>query len=427
MLETVRQYAYDRLADSGEIDDVRLRHFSYFWTEFRSARTILRGAGQVQCLKRLDREQENVRAALDYGLGPSGLPEDGVELAGALFWFWTKRGLFEEGRVWLERATAVGARPELRARASIGLAHMHYFQGHHAAVREHAAAALSAGGEVGDDWAVSVALFLQALTAFELGEHDVAQARAEQARDVAAAGCEVIEQGAPLMVMANVAMVRGDHVRAAKLFNASIDVHRQGGDSWGIATLLLVTTGLYIARGDFAEAHAKTSEALLLYQQLEDPHGVAWSLDVFGGLMAARDSLTCRPSVGRRGLPAAGCGRFSAAWDQMDSRRPHGVGEGFARDRSIRVGVCGRPNAADTAGDRARATGRIWPAWRVEVTSCSVAATANGVARGDAHDPHRAKRVRILCQNCVRYPLKPRSNTAVYGGTPMHIVVAGSR
>jgi non-specific serine/threonine protein kinase len=260
----------------------------YFWTEFRSVHTILRGVGQVQCLKQLDREQENVRAALEFGFGPSGLPEEGVELAGALFWFWTKRGMFEEGRVWLERATAVGARPELRARASIGLAHMHYFQGHHAAVREHAAAALSAGGEVGDDWAVSVALFLQALTAFELGELDLAQERAEQARNAAVAGCEVIEQGAPLMVMANVALARGDQARAVELFNASIDVHRQGGDTWGIATLLLVTTGLDIARGDFAEAHAKASEALSLYQQLEDPHGVAWSLDVFAGLMAAR-------------------------------------------------------------------------------------------------------------------------------------------
>jgi non-specific serine/threonine protein kinase len=288
MLETVRHYARDRLVEAGEIDDLLRCHFSYFWTEFRSAHTILRGAGQVQCLKRLDRELENVRAALDYGFGPSRVSEDGVELAGALFWFWTKRGMFEEGRVWLERATAVEARPELRARASIGLAHMHYFQGHHAAVREHAAAALSAAGEVGDDWAVSVALFLQALTAFELGEHDVAQARAEQARDVAAAGCEVVEQGGPLVVMANIALVRGDQARAAELFNASIAVHRQGGDAWGLATLLAVTTGLYIARGELEDAHGKVSEALSLYQQLEDPHGVAWSLDVFAGLMAAR-------------------------------------------------------------------------------------------------------------------------------------------
>ena len=38
------------------------------------------------------------------------LAEKGVELAGALFWFWTKRGLFEEGKLWLERALAVAAR-----------------------------------------------------------------------------------------------------------------------------------------------------------------------------------------------------------------------------------------------------------------------------------------------------------------------------
>ncbi len=288
LLETVREYARERLVEAGEIDDVSRRHFSFFWTEFRGAQTILRGAGQVQCLKRLDREQENVRAALGYAFGTSGLSEDGVELAGALFWFWTKRGMFEEGRVWLERATAAPARPALRACASIGLAHMHYFQGRHAAVTEHAVAALSAGREFGDAWAVSVALFLQALTAFELGDYDVAQARAEEARGVAAAGCEVIEQGAPLMVMANVALVRGDQARATHLFTASIDVHRQGGDTWGIATLLSVTSGLHIAQGDYAQAHANASEALSCYEELDDPHGIAWSLGVFAGVMAAQ-------------------------------------------------------------------------------------------------------------------------------------------
>jgi non-specific serine/threonine protein kinase len=287
-LETVRQYAHNRVVEVGEIAGLRQRHFLHFWTEFRSARTILRGAGQVACLKQLDREQENLRAALEYAFGPSGPAEKGAELAGALFWFWTKRGKFEEGRMWLERATAVAAPPDLRASASIGLAHMDYFQGRHAAVNEHAAAALAAGREVGDAWAISVALFLQALTAFELGDHDIAETRAEEARTVAAAGCEIIEQGAPLMVLGSVALARGDQDRAADLFNASIDVHRQGCDTWGIATLLSVTTGFHIANRNFAEAHAHASEALSLYQELEDPHGVAWCLDVFAGLMAAR-------------------------------------------------------------------------------------------------------------------------------------------
>jgi non-specific serine/threonine protein kinase len=248
---------------------------------------MLRDARQVQCLKRLDREHENVRAALEHGFGPSGTPHRAVELAGALYWFWTKRGLFDEGRAWLELAAAVRTSPELRARASIGLAHMHYFQGRHAAVTEHAAAALAAGEETGDPWAISVALFLHALTAFELGDYDVAEARAEAARAVAATGCEIVEQGGPLMVMANVAMVRGDQVRAEQLYKASIDVHRRGADTWGLATLASVTIGFHIARGDLAAAHANASEALSLYQELDDPHGIAWSLEGFAGLAGA--------------------------------------------------------------------------------------------------------------------------------------------
>ena len=67
---------------------------------------ILRHHDQLTCLRRLRIEQENVRAALDWALDVAGLADKGVELAGALFWFWTKRGLFEEGRLWLERALA---------------------------------------------------------------------------------------------------------------------------------------------------------------------------------------------------------------------------------------------------------------------------------------------------------------------------------
>ena len=88
---------------------------------------ILRHHGQLPCLRRLRIEQENVRAALEWALTSTALAEKGVELAGALFWFWTKRGLFEEGTRWLEQALAVAVHvPEpLRARALIGLANMH--------------------------------------------------------------------------------------------------------------------------------------------------------------------------------------------------------------------------------------------------------------------------------------------------------------
>ena len=108
-LETVRQYARERLMQAAAADRLRERHFEFFFNEFRGAMPILRGPGQLQCLQRLRIEQENVRAALEWALTSPALAEKAVELAGALFWFWTKRGLFEEGKLWLERALAVQA------------------------------------------------------------------------------------------------------------------------------------------------------------------------------------------------------------------------------------------------------------------------------------------------------------------------------
>ena len=118
-LETVRQYARERLVQAGAADRLRERHFEFFFNEFRGALPILRHQNQVPCLRRLRIEQENVRAALEWALTSSALAEKGVELAGALFWFWTKRGLFEEGKLWLERALAVASRGGMAAGAGV--------------------------------------------------------------------------------------------------------------------------------------------------------------------------------------------------------------------------------------------------------------------------------------------------------------------
>jgi predicted ATPase/DNA-binding winged helix-turn-helix (wHTH) protein len=286
-LETVRQYARERLAQAGVADRLGERHFEFFFNEFRGAMTILRHHGQLACLRRLRIEQENVRAALDWALTSSALAEKGVELAGALFWFWTKRGLFEEGRLWLERALAVAADApgSLRARALIGLAHMHHFQGHsfEAVVAE----ALSLGREDDDAWVVSFALFMQGLAALECGDHEQATARSLEAREAANASGEIVQHSGPLLILANIAVLRGDHDRAQQLYDESIEVSRRAGDAWGLGILLSAAAGLRIVREDFDQARAQASEAMSLCQELEDPRGIAWSLDVFAGLLAA--------------------------------------------------------------------------------------------------------------------------------------------
>jgi non-specific serine/threonine protein kinase len=287
-LETVRRFASERLLQAGATDRVRQRHFEFFFNEFRGVLPILRHHHQLPCLRRLRIEQENVRAALEWALTSASLAEKGVELAGALFWFWTKRGLFEEGKLWLERAlTVVHAAGGLRARALIGLAHMYTFRGRHVEVGALAAEALSLGREDGDAWVVSFALFLEGLAAFELGNHEQAAARALEARDAANASGEAVQHCGPLLILANIAVLSGDHDRAQQLYDESIEVGRRAGDAWSLGILLSAAAGLRIVREDFDQARAQASEALTLCQELEDPRGIAWSLDVFAGLLAA--------------------------------------------------------------------------------------------------------------------------------------------
>ena len=95
------------------------------------------------------------------------------------------------------------------------------------------------------------------------------------------------EHGGPLLVLANVAVLNGDHDRAQQLYDESIEVHRRAGETWGLGILLLAAAGMRIVREDYEQARRQASEALSLCQELEDPRGIAWSLEVFAGLLAA--------------------------------------------------------------------------------------------------------------------------------------------
>jgi predicted ATPase/DNA-binding winged helix-turn-helix (wHTH) protein len=289
LLETVRHYARERLAQSGDAERVRARQFEFFYDEFRHALPRLRGHGQQAYLRRLRIEQENLRCALEFSLTSPDLAEKGTELAAALFWFWTKRGLFGEGEMWLERVLAVtgGVAGSLRARALIGLAHMHHFQGRHSEVAADAIEALALGRNENDAWAVSFALFLQALSAVEQGDYEQARARCLEARDAADVSGDPLQHGGPLHVLANIALSNGDYDRAHHLYQESIDVHRRAGESWGVGILLSAAAGLCIIQKDFAQARAQASEAMSLCEELEDPRGIAWSLHVSAGLLAA--------------------------------------------------------------------------------------------------------------------------------------------
>ncbi len=106
MLETLREYAMEKLRERGETPEWRARHAAWFLALAEQAAPELRGPHQLRWLERLQLEYDNLRAALHWCLDGDGTIETGVKLAGALAGFWRIRGHVSEGQAWLERARA---------------------------------------------------------------------------------------------------------------------------------------------------------------------------------------------------------------------------------------------------------------------------------------------------------------------------------
>jgi predicted ATPase len=130
MLETVHEFAREMLEQSGEADEIKRVHAQYFLTLAEEAYPELKGANQLEWLKRLEAEHDNTRAALSWALERKEV-EVALRLGGALWEFWSMRGYQSEGRRWLEEALAIDGRgsPELRAMALAGVGNLAEDQG----------------------------------------------------------------------------------------------------------------------------------------------------------------------------------------------------------------------------------------------------------------------------------------------------------
>ena len=122
MLETVHEFAREKLEESAEAEEIKRAHAEYFLTLAEEAYPELRGPDQLQWLERLEAEHDNMRAALSWALERKEV-EVALRLGGALWWFWWMRGYHSEGRRWLEEALAIEGRgsPEVRAMALAGV------------------------------------------------------------------------------------------------------------------------------------------------------------------------------------------------------------------------------------------------------------------------------------------------------------------
>jgi len=108
MLATVREFAAERLRESGEEASIRDQHALFFTELAEEAEQSFWGPGEIAWLHRADLELENFRVAIRWSAAEDGNPEHAMRLASAIWWMWQTRFGHAEGRAWLEHAIAQG-------------------------------------------------------------------------------------------------------------------------------------------------------------------------------------------------------------------------------------------------------------------------------------------------------------------------------
>jgi predicted ATPase/DNA-binding SARP family transcriptional activator len=292
LLETIREFALEQLAASGEEAAVRDAHAAYSLELAERAREEFKGADQARWLERIDVEHDNLSAALGW-LMRTGAAERALRLASALWWFWWARGHLSEGRAWLEQALAAsdGIPDEVRARALYGAGSLAEAQGDYEQAVQFHEEALALYRVAGDREAIADALTSLGQMARDQGDYDEAVRLLDQALATCRAAGDRHGAAYALIELGTVASYRGGGQLALALYAEGLEILRTSPDPRGYAAALTNVATMTFVQGEPERAAPLYEEALGLWRDLGDEQGRATALTNLGEIMHLRGEL----------------------------------------------------------------------------------------------------------------------------------------
>jgi predicted ATPase/transcriptional regulator with XRE-family HTH domain len=289
MLETIREYALDRLEQSGETEELRRAHSTHYLVVAEQAESELVGPEQAEWLARLELEHDNLRTALRWAL-ELGEGEISLRLTSALWRFWYIHGYVSEGRRWLDQALT--SRIQLLsfawAKALYGAGRLAWAQCEYAQAKARCEESLTLSQELDDKHSVARTLNTLGAIASEQGDY----IQAKELHEASLAICRRLGDKRGIAMVLNdygIALSeQGDQAKALVLFEESLVLRQELGIKQEIAQTLLNLGFIALRQDKHRDAAAHFEESLSLYRAIRDVEGVALSLLNLGAVALAK-------------------------------------------------------------------------------------------------------------------------------------------
>ncbi len=385
MLETTREYGRELLARCGELEATRQSHARYYLALAERAALAWEGPQFALWLGRIERNHENLRAAMQWALeadGDQARLEVALRLGSAMRSFWQVRGYFREGRGFLEQALAqsLGSHARLRAKVLNEAVHLALSQGDFAWGEALCQENLARCRELGDSSAIARALYLLGLSACWQG--NLTRASSLLLESVALSQ-EVGDQGGTLMALhvgGFVANHQGEYARAQAVLEQILAIQRKMANKRGIAwSSAVLADTLFLSQQDATMAEASLTEAEALFQELGDKWGIAectWrqgrialaQADIVMARTLVEQSVALSRELGnRRSLASALCllGSVAAAQQDWASARAcseESLAEAQAVHDAVQIASSLEGLAGVLAAERASLANVLWAA-----------------------------------------------------------------
>jgi tetratricopeptide (TPR) repeat protein len=268
MLETIREYALERLSESSEMPELQQRHAHYFvGIILNQASFGVTSRNATAWLNRIESEHDNIQAALEWSLMTPAGRELALSVLATLTWFWYRRGFFNEGRVWTERLLAASGEElgPIRAAALQMNSRMAMWRGDLITAVTRSKESLTLWQRLEDEQKVPMSLMETGVTLINIGKDREAHTLLKEAEALFRESGKSYFHAITLVHLGNVALGLGDPAEARNWLEQAYPLFKKIGEEWGLSFVLNNLGEVARVTGDYQQAYGyyKESEALL--------------------------------------------------------------------------------------------------------------------------------------------------------------------